>query len=134
MAPHAPGSEFSLLVMVGMVAAYMTYQLGVYYLVGAFVAGLVAGLLRIRMPLLASDATTLRVLADASGGSPSIDVALVMMERAYGLPVGAAFTLFAIARTAGLATSSVRATLQRLEELGWVVRVADDWRRPASGD
>ncbi|KFG69810.1 citrate synthase family protein [Microvirga sp. BSC39] len=53
------------------------------------------------VPLLASDATTLRAVTTASGGSPSIDVALVMMERAYGLPVGAAFTLFAIARTAG---------------------------------
>jgi citrate synthase len=53
------------------------------------------------VPLLASDATTLRIIAGASGGSPSIDVALVMVERAYGLPVGAAFTLFAIARTAG---------------------------------
>ncbi|MBO8044111.1 hypothetical protein J6396_41330, partial [Pseudomonas aeruginosa] len=45
VAPHAPGSEFSLLVMVGMVAAYITYLLGVYYLVGAFIAGLVARLL-----------------------------------------------------------------------------------------
>lgn len=53
--PHAPGSEFSLLVMVGLVAAYITYSLGVYYLVGAFVAGLVARLLRLRMPRLASD-------------------------------------------------------------------------------
>jgi Kef-type K+ transport system membrane component KefB len=53
--PHAPGSEFSLLVMVGMVAAYVTYQMGVYYLVGAFIAGLVARLLRTRMPKLASD-------------------------------------------------------------------------------
>jgi citrate synthase len=53
------------------------------------------------VPLLASDATTLRVIADASSGPPSIDVALVMMERAYGLPVGAAFTLFAVGRTAG---------------------------------
>jgi Kef-type K+ transport system membrane component KefB len=46
--------EFSLLVMVGMVAAYITYLLGVYYLVGAFIAGLVARLLHQRMPLLAS--------------------------------------------------------------------------------
>ncbi|GAA4853204.1 cation:proton antiporter [Luteimonas vadosa] len=53
--PHAPGSEFSLLVMVGLVAAYITYKLGVYYLVGAFIAGLVARLLHTRMPLLASD-------------------------------------------------------------------------------
>jgi Kef-type K+ transport system membrane component KefB len=55
VAPHAPGSEFSLLVMVGMVAAFATYKLGVYYLVGAFIAGLTARLLRERMPRLASD-------------------------------------------------------------------------------
>ena len=52
--PHAPGSEFSLLVMVGMVAAYATYRLGVYYLVGAFIAGVTARLLQQRMPKLAS--------------------------------------------------------------------------------
>lgn len=34
--PHAPGSEFSLLVMVGLISAYLTKQIGVYYLVGAF--------------------------------------------------------------------------------------------------
>ncbi len=55
VAPQAPGSEFSLLVMVGLVAAYVTYKLGVYYLVGAFIAGLIARLLRQRMPALASD-------------------------------------------------------------------------------
>lgn len=55
VAPHAPGSEFSLLVMVGMLAAFITYELGVYYLVGAFIAGLVARLLREKMPRLASD-------------------------------------------------------------------------------
>lgn len=53
--PHAPGSEFSLLVMVGLVAAFITFKLGVYYLVGAFIAGLVARMLRLRMPQLASD-------------------------------------------------------------------------------
>jgi len=53
--PHAPGSEFSLLVMVGLVAAYITYRLGVYYLVGAFIAGFIARMLRIRIPKLASD-------------------------------------------------------------------------------
>lgn len=63
--PHAPGSEFSLLVMVGFVAAFITYKLGVYYLVGAFIAGLVARLLQIRMPRLASheNITALRLFA-----------------------------------------------------------------------
>lgn len=53
--PQAPGSEFSLLVMVGMVGAFVTYKLGVYYLVGAFIAGLTARMLHERMPRLASD-------------------------------------------------------------------------------
>ena len=52
--PHAPGSEFSLLVMVGLVGAFVTFKLGVYYLVGAFIAGLAARLLQERMPNLAS--------------------------------------------------------------------------------
>jgi Kef-type K+ transport system membrane component KefB len=52
--PHAPGSEFSLLVMAGVIAAYVSYKLGVYYLVGAFIVGLVARGLQVRMPHLAS--------------------------------------------------------------------------------
>ena len=50
---------------------------------------------------LASDAATLWSIADASGGPPGIDVAPVVIERAYGRAVGATFTLFAIGRTAG---------------------------------
>ncbi|HSR02626.1 MAG TPA: cation:proton antiporter, partial [Methylophilaceae bacterium] len=53
--PFAPGSEFSLLIMVGLIAAYMTKQLGVYYLVGAFFTGLAARQLQERMPTLASE-------------------------------------------------------------------------------
>lgn len=53
--PHARGSEFSLLLMVGVIAAYLTYKLGVYYLVGAFLTGFVAKMLKKRMPLLASN-------------------------------------------------------------------------------
>jgi Kef-type K+ transport system membrane component KefB len=52
--PYAPGSEFSLLVMVGLLAAYLTDELGVHFLVGAFLAGFIARLLRRRMPGLAS--------------------------------------------------------------------------------
>jgi len=53
--PFAPGSEFSLLIMVGLIAAYLTKQLGVYYLVGAFFTGFAARQLHKRMPTLASD-------------------------------------------------------------------------------
>jgi len=54
--PYAPGSEFSLLLMVGLICAIITEMLGVYYLVGAFVAGLVARLLSKRLTTLASPA------------------------------------------------------------------------------
>ena len=53
--PYAPGSEFSLLLMVGILCAALTQNLGVHYLIGAFVAGLVASLLRKRMAALASE-------------------------------------------------------------------------------
>jgi Kef-type K+ transport system membrane component KefB len=52
--PYAPGSEFSLLIMVGIICAVITQNIGVHYLIGAFAAGLVAGLLRNRMTTLAS--------------------------------------------------------------------------------
>lgn len=55
--PHAPGSEFSLLVMVSFAAAYITDRLGTEYLLGAFVAGLLARTLRSRVPALSSDDT-----------------------------------------------------------------------------
>lgn len=47
------------------------------------------------------DEAVLREVAAASGGRPTVDAALVMTERGYGLPRGAAFALFAIGRTAG---------------------------------
>ncbi|HTN48230.1 MAG TPA: cation:proton antiporter [Burkholderiaceae bacterium] len=50
--PQAPGSEFSFLIVVGIVAAYVTKQLGVYYLVGAFIAGFIARQLTRRVPEL----------------------------------------------------------------------------------
>ena len=46
--PYAAGSAFSLLVMVGFAAAFVTDRLGVEYLLGAFLAGLVARLLERR--------------------------------------------------------------------------------------
>jgi Kef-type K+ transport system membrane component KefB len=53
--PYARGSEFSLLLMVGIICAVVSEHLGVHVLVGAFVAGLVAGLLKQRMKTLASE-------------------------------------------------------------------------------
>jgi Kef-type K+ transport system membrane component KefB len=55
--PQAPGSEFSFLIVVGVIAAYATKQLGVYYLVGAFIAGFVARQLTRRVPELGAHDT-----------------------------------------------------------------------------
>lgn len=52
--PYAPGSSFSLLIMLGFAAAYVTEHLGVEYLLGAFLAGLVARLMVERVPAFAS--------------------------------------------------------------------------------
>ncbi|HZH50487.1 MAG TPA: citrate synthase [Microvirga sp.] len=53
------------------------------------------------VPLRTSDEAVLRGVAAATGGRSTIDAALVMTERGFGLPRGAAFALFAIGRTAG---------------------------------
>jgi Kef-type K+ transport system membrane component KefB len=52
--PYAPGSEFSLLLMVGIICAVVSSAAGVHVLIGAFVAGLVADLLKSRMTTLTS--------------------------------------------------------------------------------
>ena len=53
--PHAPRSEFAFLLMVAVVCAYVTRELGVYYLVGAFVVGMAAQRFREKLPALASE-------------------------------------------------------------------------------
>jgi len=55
IAPYAPRSEFAFLLMVAVLAAYVTRQLGMYYLVGAFVVGVTAQRFRERLPALASE-------------------------------------------------------------------------------
>ena len=53
--PHAPRSEFAFLLMIALVCAIVTRELGVYYLVGAFVVGMAAQRFRERLPALASE-------------------------------------------------------------------------------
>ncbi|MFO0570723.1 MAG: cation:proton antiporter [Polyangiaceae bacterium] len=53
--PYAPNSEFAFLLMVSVVCAFATKKLGVYYLVGAFVVGMVAQRLREELPAMASE-------------------------------------------------------------------------------
>ncbi|MEO7999384.1 MAG: cation:proton antiporter, partial [Gemmatimonadaceae bacterium] len=53
--PYAPKSEFAFLVMMAVVVAYATRQLGAYYLVGAFLVGIAARRFRQRLPAVASE-------------------------------------------------------------------------------
>jgi Kef-type K+ transport system membrane component KefB len=81
--PYAPGSEFSLLLMVGLICAVITETLGVYYLVGAFVAGLVARSLSKRMTTLASEQNLEAIRLFASFLSPST---FFTMDSEYPAP------------------------------------------------
>lgn len=55
IAPFAPKSDFSFLVILAIAAAMVTKKLGVYYLVGAFVVGIVAQRYREKMPSMLDD-------------------------------------------------------------------------------
>ncbi len=66
VAPHAPGSEVSFLIIIAVVCAYVTKQLGVYYLVGAFVVGVAAQRFREELPAFASEKALAAVQVMAS--------------------------------------------------------------------
>ena len=55
VAPLAPKSEFAFLLMMALLCAYATRQLGVYYLVGAFIVGIAARRFREQLPAMASE-------------------------------------------------------------------------------
>jgi Kef-type K+ transport system membrane component KefB len=55
IAPFAPKTEFTFLVIIALMCAFITRELGVYYLVGAFVVGLTAVRLRKDLPELSSE-------------------------------------------------------------------------------
>ncbi len=53
--PFAPGTEFTFLILTALASAYVTRELGVYYLVGAFVVGLTAVRMRHAIPSLSGE-------------------------------------------------------------------------------
>lgn len=55
VAPYAPRSEFAFLLMMAVLCAYATRQLGVYYLVGAFLVGVAAQRFRATLPAISSE-------------------------------------------------------------------------------
>ena len=64
--PYAPKTEFAFLLMMAVLCALITRKLGVYYLVGAFVVGMVAQRFRERLPAMASERMLHAVEAFAS--------------------------------------------------------------------
>lgn len=64
--PHAPKTEFSFLLLVSVICALVTKHLGVYYLVGAFIVGMVAQGFRRQLPAIASEKMLHAVEAFAS--------------------------------------------------------------------
>jgi Kef-type K+ transport system membrane component KefB len=53
--PYAPRSEFAFLLLVALLSAIVTRELGVYYLLGAFVTGVAAQRFRAKLPALSSE-------------------------------------------------------------------------------
>ncbi len=53
--PYAPRSEFAFLLVVAVVSAIITRELGVYYLLGAFLVGIAAQRFREQLPALSSE-------------------------------------------------------------------------------
>jgi Kef-type K+ transport system membrane component KefB len=94
--PYASGSSFSLLVMIGFAAAFVTDKLGVEYLLGAFLAGLVARLLEQRVPAIASPANMHAVKLFSSFFLP-----FYFFARGAGVPADA-LSLQALAIGVGL--------------------------------
>ena len=53
--PWAPRTEFAFLIVLGVICAYVTRELGVYYLVGAFLVGVAARRFEEHLPALSSE-------------------------------------------------------------------------------
>jgi Kef-type K+ transport system membrane component KefB len=99
--PHAPKSEFAFLVILAVACAYATRELGVYYLVGAFVVGMTAQGFRERLPALASEKMLDAVESFASLFVPFyfLHAGLPLRREDFGLDalaVGSAFLLTAL--------------------------------------
>ena len=99
--PHAPKSEFGLLMMVAVACALVTRKLGVYYLVGAFVVGMAAQRFRTSLPSLASARMLGAVEAFASLFVPFyfFHAGLALTRDAFSLwslAIGAGFVATAI--------------------------------------
>jgi Kef-type K+ transport system membrane component KefB len=116
VAPYAPKSEFAFLLMMAIVVAYATRQLGVYYLVGAFIVGVAARRFRNALPAIASERMLHAVEVFASFFAPFyFFVAGTEMKAEYFVPealiVGVIFTATALPLRVGAIVLHRRAVL-----------------------
>jgi Kef-type K+ transport system membrane component KefB len=101
IAPFAPRSEFAFLLMTAIVCAFVTRELGVYYLVGAFIVGMAAERFRERLPALASEELVRAIELFASFFVPFyfFDAGLQLVRENFSLPaigLGVGFLVAAV--------------------------------------
>jgi Kef-type K+ transport system membrane component KefB len=99
--PFAPKSEFTFLLILALLCAFITRKLGVYYLVGAFVVGVTAVRLRKRLPELASERLLIGIELFASFFIPFyfFKAGLHLQSSLFGLKavmLGLAFVAIAV--------------------------------------
>jgi Kef-type K+ transport system membrane component KefB len=104
--PYAPGSEFSLVIVVALVAAYATHALGVHYFIGAFVVGVLVQYVRSDLPAASSWETIHAIELFSSFFMPYF-----FFNAGLGLPASA---LSVEALLIGLALSAVALPLRVL--------------------
>lgn len=127
VAPYAPKSEFAFLLMMALLCAYATRELGVYYLVGAFVVGVAARRFRERLPAMASEQMLHAVEVFASFFAPFYFFAAgLSLERADfsgpALLLGLGF--FVVIVPLRVATVAVQRRISLGEPLRRSIRVA----------
>jgi Kef-type K+ transport system membrane component KefB len=98
VAPFAPKSEFAFLVMVAIACALVTRELGVYYLVGAFVVGMAAQQFREHLPTVGTEKMLHAVEAFASFFVPFyfFHAGLELRREDFGGPALLAGLLFVV--------------------------------------
>lgn len=115
--PYAPKTEFAFLLMIAVVSAMITRKLGVYYLVGAFVVGIIAQRFRERLPAIASERMLHAVESFASIFVPFyfFHAGLVLQRSDFSraaLILGALFFALAVPARLGLIALHRRLRLQ----------------------
>ncbi|MDA1081454.1 MAG: cation:proton antiporter [Gemmatimonadetes bacterium] len=125
--PYAPKSEFAFLVIVALICAFATRNLGVYYLVGAFVGGVAAQRFRRELPSLTSDTMLRSVEVFASFFVPFYFFGAGLKLSAEDLSIVAVFgaiALLGVVQPLRLLSVALHRRLSLKEEWSATMRVA----------